>query len=243
MLSNGITTVLFDLDGTLLPMNEEVFTKAYFKLLAKTAAPYGYESPQLIEAVWAGTKAMMKNDGSQKNRDRFWQVFSEKLGPQVLDLEPVFDAFYREEFDRVQAATRPNHYAKRVVHRLKEQGYTLVLATNPLFPRDGVITRMAWVGLVPQDFDEITSYENSSYCKPNLGYYREILEKIGKKPQECLMVGNDAVEDLAAAELGIEIYLVNDCLVAPNKEVLLGVQRSSFAQLAQHLLETGDEDL
>lgn len=30
-----ITTVLFDLDGTLLPMDNDEFTKGYFKLLAK----------------------------------------------------------------------------------------------------------------------------------------------------------------------------------------------------------------
>lgn len=31
----GITTILFDLDGTLLPMDQDVFVGAYLKLLAK----------------------------------------------------------------------------------------------------------------------------------------------------------------------------------------------------------------
>ena len=57
-----ITTVLFDLDGTLLPMDQDLFTKGYFKLLAAKLAPYGYEPKQLIDAVWAGTAAMLKND-------------------------------------------------------------------------------------------------------------------------------------------------------------------------------------
>ena len=39
----NITTILFDLDGTLLPMDQEAFTTGYFKLLAKKLAPYGYE--------------------------------------------------------------------------------------------------------------------------------------------------------------------------------------------------------
>ena len=37
----SITTVLFDLDGTLLPMDQDAFTKGYFKLLAKKLLPYG----------------------------------------------------------------------------------------------------------------------------------------------------------------------------------------------------------
>ena len=31
----SITTILFDLDGTLLPMGQDEFVRAYFKLLAK----------------------------------------------------------------------------------------------------------------------------------------------------------------------------------------------------------------
>lgn len=46
-----ITTVLFDLDGTLLPMDQDVFIKDYFGRLARKLAPYGYEPKKLIEAV------------------------------------------------------------------------------------------------------------------------------------------------------------------------------------------------
>lgn len=42
--------ILFDLDGTLLPMDQEVFTKAYFQRLAAKLAPYGYEAGKLIDA-------------------------------------------------------------------------------------------------------------------------------------------------------------------------------------------------
>lgn len=51
-----LTTILFDLDGTLLPMDNDTFTKGYFKLLAAKLAPHGYEPKQLIDGVWQGTK-------------------------------------------------------------------------------------------------------------------------------------------------------------------------------------------
>ena len=75
---------------------------------------------------------------------------------------------------------------------------------------------MAWAGLQPEDFALITTYEEFSYAKPNLGYYREILLRIGKQPQDCLMVGNDVTEDMCAAELGMDTFLITDCLI--NKD-------------------------
>lgn len=38
-----IKTILFDLDGTLLPMDQEVFIKYYFGALVKHMEPEGYE--------------------------------------------------------------------------------------------------------------------------------------------------------------------------------------------------------
>ena len=70
-----ISTVLFDLDGTLLPMDNDEFTKGYFKLLVKKLAPYGYEQQELVSAIWKGTAAMVKNDGTLSNYDVFWKAF------------------------------------------------------------------------------------------------------------------------------------------------------------------------
>ena len=38
--------ILFDLDGTLLPMDQTEFTNGYFKLLAAKMAPHGYDPKQ-----------------------------------------------------------------------------------------------------------------------------------------------------------------------------------------------------
>mgnify|MGYP000177471382 FL=1 len=44
--------ILFDLDGTLLPMDLDQFTEGYFHLLAQTAAPYGYREETPCGRVW-----------------------------------------------------------------------------------------------------------------------------------------------------------------------------------------------
>ena len=226
MRDKRITTVLFDLDGTLLPMELEAFTNTYFQLLAKKAAPYGYDPKALVAAVWKGTKAMIQNDGSRTNDQRFWSVFAGELGEEVLRLRPVFDRFYAEEFHGAKAATRENPLARKAVDGLKARGYQVALATNPLFPAVGVATRLSWIGLTPEDFSYVTSYENSSYCKPNPAYFTQVLEALGKRPDQCLMVGNDVGEDaVAAAQAGLSAYLITDCL-----ENGRGDDASRFAQ-------------
>ncbi len=231
MLRETITTVLFDLDGTLLPMETKTFTDAYFKLLAQKAAPYGYEPKALVAAVWAGTKAMIKNDGTQPNDQRFWQTFAGELGEDIQKLRPVFDKFYAEEFHGAKAATRENPLAKKVVEELKARGYTVALATNPLFPLAGQATRLSWLGLRPQDFALVTSYESCSYCKPNPAYFAQVLEQLGKRPEECLMVGNDVREDVLAAQaVGISTYLITDCMENAGGVTLGQIERGSFGE-------------
>lgn len=204
------TTVLFDLDGTLLPMSQDEFIKHYFGHLAAKMMPYGLDKDTLIAAVWEGTKAMIQNDGSVKNEKVFWDCFSKILGNQVLELIPAFEAFYENEFNNVKDIIKPTTLSKEIVHYLKAKGYSVILATNPLFPPVAVNTRLGWIGLTLEDFDYVTTYDNSSYCKPNLNYYKEILEINNKTPEECTMIGNNMIEDMCAKELGIDTYLVTD---------------------------------
>ena len=93
-----ITTILFDLDGTLLPMDNDEFTKGYFKLLVKKLAPYGYEPQKLIDGIWSGTAAMVKNNGTKSNEQAFWEKFEKIFGEKALEDKPLFDEFYENDF-------------------------------------------------------------------------------------------------------------------------------------------------
>ena len=95
--------VLFDLDGTLLPMDNDEFTRGYFKLLVKKLAPYGYEPQQLIDTIWAGVAAMVKNDGRRTNEEAFWARFAELLGQESLVHRPVIEEFYNNDFEAARA--------------------------------------------------------------------------------------------------------------------------------------------
>lgn len=208
-----ITTVIFDLDGTLLPMEQDIFIKKYFGLLAQKLAPHGYDPEKLIQAVWAGTKAMVMNDGKVTNKEAFWIACDATLGCEASKDADIHMEFYRNEFNRVQEVCGFEPMAAQIAQSLKDRGYRMVLATNPLFPAIATQNRIRWAGLQPEDFEYITTYENSHYCKPNLDYYREILEQLHLHPEECLMIGNDVSEDMIAQELGMQVFLLTDCII------------------------------
>ncbi len=212
----AFSVILFDLDGTLLPMEQETFVKAYFKEISRKLSHYGYMPERLIETIWGGTGKMVMNDGSKTNKSVFWSHFVSVYGELSEDDYKLFDDFYNEEFDRIKISCGYTPKSKELIDSLKKINTRLILATNPIFPEAATKRRIAWAGLDPLDFELITTYENSSYCKPSLNYYKEIIEKTVINPKEALMVGNDVSEDMAAKELGMQVFLLTDNLI--NKE-------------------------
>ena len=230
-----IKTILFDLDGTLLPMDQDLFVKAYLGYFAKKLAPHGYEADSFYKAMWAGVSAMVKNNGSVTNDEAFWNTFCGILGEHVRNDEPIFDEYYRNEFQTVKNVCGFNPASAQVVHKAKEAGYRVVLATNPLFPAIATESRMRWAGLEPDDFEYYTVYDNSHFCKPNPNYYKEILEKLSLNAEECLMVGNDADEDMIAATLGMQVFLLTDSLINKNNKDINEYPHGGFDELLKYL--------
>lgn len=228
-------TILFDLDGTLLPMDQDHFTKVYLTELGKKGASLGYDPKELVGIVMAGLEVMVANDGTMTNEERFWELFIAKFGGDVKAHTVAFEDFYRNEFKQVAKATQPTALARRYVDILKKKGYQLVLATNPIFPQIATYERMRWAGLKPDDFSLVTTYENSSYAKPNPNYYQEILQAIAAEPENCLMIGNDAYEDVSATKLGIDVYLVTDDLINSQAADISSYRQGTRADLLAYL--------
>lgn len=226
-----ITAVFFDLDGTLLPMDQDKFIEAYIGGMCKKMAPHGYDPKRLAKAVWVGTGAMTANDGTVTNDEVFWKAFNSAYGDNCRKDEHLFNAFYRNEFQEVAKSCGFDQRAKEVIGLLKDKGIRRVLATNPLFPAIATQSRVRWAGLEPEDFEHITTYENSAYCKPNPDYYREILGKLNLKAEECLMVGNDVAEDMAAAQVGMQVFLLTDCMINRHKEPIEKYPHGGFDAL------------
>ena len=209
-MSKTIRAVLFDLDDTLLENNVDRFLKAYFALLTPNMA-HLVPPEKFITALLHSTHAMIKNDDpAVTNQQAFIDDFFPRVGRTAEEMMPLFDDFYAVQFDKLRSLTRPNPSARIAIQTALDTGCDVVIATNPIFPDTAIRQRMEWAGVLDFPFKLITSYEVMHAAKPNFRYYREIIERIGRSPDECVMVGDDWSNDIAPAmKAGLRVFWVN----------------------------------
>ena len=232
-----IKAILFDLDGTLLPMNMETFVTAYVGGMIRKLAPYGYDPQLLTTAVWKCTTAMVENTSDVRNETIFWDVFYSVMGDDARKDEAAFLSYYENEFQQLQSVCGYNPEALKAVREIQNMGYRTILATNPVFPAIVTHTRLRWTGLDVSDFERISTYENSRRCKPNTAYYADLLQTLNLKAEECIMVGNDTSEDLAAQQVGIRVFLITDCLINRDNKDISHIPHGSFPELMNYIRE------
>ncbi|NMB45515.1 MAG: HAD family hydrolase [Firmicutes bacterium] len=229
-----ITTIMFDLDGTLVHYDYDVFINAFLDSVARKAAPL-LEPKRFVQKLLEATEAMITSLDDRTNMEVFWEHFPDGLGIPLGELVPVLEQFYLEDFPKIQhmLEVRPIPEARFLVERLIDKGYEVIIATNPVFPAIAIEERMRWGGIDELRYHLVTTYETSCYCKPNVEYYAEILQNIGRSPHECIMIGNNTCEDLVARDLGIQTYLLEDCLLDMGPFRREPHYRGSFADLVR----------
>ena len=217
----AVKAVFFDLDGTLLPMDLGEYTRGYFKLLLDEMAPVLPDAAGFMAMMNDGVAAMLQSDGQTTNAERFWTRCAAHYDARTLDrIIARMEGFYIGAFRSTAALCRFDPRARIAVETAKKRGFRTVLATNPVFPAVATEIRMGFMGLSPRDFCCVTSYENSRFCKPDVRYYKEIADRLGLDPADCVMVGNDTTDDLSAAALGMPVFLRTDDLInAGNKDI------------------------
>lgn len=231
-----ITTVLFDLDGTLIRMDQDEFIKLYFVAILDKLTSLGHDKSAMYEALEAAIRATKRNDGAITNEMRFWQTFDGAAGGLSSELKEALVEFYSKEFISViEGSCAPYNWANEALECARRKGLRIILATNPLFPAVATHARIKLGGMSPDDFEYITAYENSSYCKPNPAYFTELLDKLGLTPEECVMIGNDTRDDFAAHALGIPVFVLTDGLINRDNVDLGAYPHGSFNELAEFL--------
>lgn len=227
--------ILFDLDGTLLPLDEKLFVDIYFTELSKVFSEYNIESNKLVEAIWTATHEIIKNDGKRTNEEAFWEKFKSIINIDLSNVKEVLEKFYANEFfTKLKKCSTENNLAKVAVNLAKKNGRKVVLATNPVFPIDALV-RLKWTGLDIDDFDYVTHYSNSSFSKQNPKYYLDLCKKLDVEPKECLMIGNDERQDIfAASSAGMNCYLVTDYIYT-YPECKVNCEKGSFKDLIEKL--------
>ena len=92
---------------------------------------------------------MLQDQSDRINEAIFFEEFGKRIGDQTLrKLEPMFEEYYRTEFSILKKGMDDNENMIEAISLLKEKGYRLIIATNPMFPKVAVSKRIEYSGLM-----------------------------------------------------------------------------------------------
>jgi HAD superfamily hydrolase (TIGR01509 family) len=199
--------VLFDLDGTLLPID---FDRFLARFLERLGAGYRAVGLEIVGPAMRAVERMLANGGARTNADVFWSETAALVGREREALEARYRQLVLAEASSLGEGIAPDPVARAVVEACRAGGRRVALATNPVFSREMIDARARWAGLDPDGFDLVTCYERMRSCKPRVEYYLQVAAELGVAPADCVMVGNDVALDLEpAAAAGMLTCLVS----------------------------------
>jgi FMN phosphatase YigB (HAD superfamily) len=208
-----ITTLLLDLDDTLLENKDNIFIPAYFELLSRHLS-HLVPKERMLSSLIAGTEAMLENkDPRLYLKEAFDRVFYPGVGYSHDDLLPSTEDFYANGFSELKTLTKTKQGSRDLIEYARRNDLEIVIATNPLYPKTAVDQRLDWAGIPTSqvEYALVTSYENAHFAKPHLEYYAEILAKLGRNPHDAVMIGNDDADDIEPARaLGISTFKITE---------------------------------
>lgn len=213
-----ITTLLLDLDDTLIGNEMDEFIPIYLSLLSQHSADH-VQPDVFTRTLLSATMKMTQNDDPETTLERaFAAHFYPKLGVPESDLRDTIADFYANRYPELRPLIGIRPQARELIELAFQLGLEIVVATNPLFPLTAITQRMDWGEISVDEFEYvlITSYEGFHFCKPNIAYYAEVLGRLGRRTSEAVMVGNDPKNDLEPARaLGLPVFQIADNPIDP----------------------------
>lgn len=202
-----ITTLLFDMDSTLIKVDEYSFSRRYFQLLHSL-----YFSEIDLREFYSTLTEITKNVMLSKRPkelaiETFMLEMSSKFNQPADLIREKFMTFYQNDYNKLKKYIKPMRGVKKILKKSFELGFEVVIATTPVFPEIAIRKRMKWGKIDNYDYKFITHAENMYYSKPLKEYYEEILSKINKENSECLMIGNEFMGDIVGpSKIGIKTF-------------------------------------
>ncbi len=202
-----LKAVLFDLDGTLLDLDGDAFLEDYVKQLGQFMEPW-IPAEKFQEALWAAAVgALAQSHLGRSNRFVLIESLSSTLSVASTELWARIDQFNRSNAHHVLPGGQPTPGARRAVETARAHGLAVALATTPIYDLPVVQERLRRGHLDDFSWDLIATDQFFS-TKPYPDYFNEVAERLGIEPGECLMVGDDAFNDLSARAVGMSTFYV-----------------------------------
>jgi len=208
-----IKAVLLDLDNTLLRNPDAAFAAQYLSLTDQYFEQR-WQFPNISKIILKTIRAMGTPHPPHKtNAEVAIEIIAHAIELPFEEVRQAFDDFYQSVYPQLQSCVELfGEIVTDLVHHLREQGYALVIATNPIYPAEAVRQRLNWAG-VPDDFKFyalVTHAENMHFAKPDPAYYAEIVARVGVEPDEAIMIGDSLKNDIEPARCaGLHTYTID----------------------------------
>ena len=188
--------IIFDLDGTLID-SVNMFNEIYATLI-NTITEKVITADQ-IQDDW--------DDVAHQNLsgdlyDNFLIYLDKKYSTELHDIDILRKMYSNIEYKYLSEKIGYKENAKDVVLKLKQNGYTLVLAT--LSPKkvleiyNNKNQKLINEFKINDVFDLIITYEDVENKKPNPEVYLKVVEKLNVSKKDCLII-EDSLEGVKAA--------------------------------------------
>jgi FMN phosphatase YigB (HAD superfamily) len=200
--------LLFDLDGTLVQYRDVPVTLSFLKRALQKLTQHGglFRALKLMRIV---RKSLLQVSQGEPLDRKAARTLSRELGVSEEQAEAILWETVLEIFPKLEKYFKPMPGAREFLEWASSR-YSLRLATNPVWPLEIIEMRVRWAGIDPKIFKEVTHVRRMHATKPHPDYYAQILREAHLVAGECLLVGNDPINDLSATKVGISVFLLRD---------------------------------
>lgn len=222
-----IQAVLLDLDDTLITTHTNEFFPRYLKLLARYAADYAPNGDFLEILLPAFERTLNEYRPTATLHERLLERLAAQAGQVIPETAAFFAAFYADRYAELRELgyVQPRQETPGLLRWLTDHSLCHVVATNPGLPRSAIVQRMRWGGIEPDDypFTFITAAEEMHFGKPHAEYYAEVALRLGVKPCEAIMVGDDWESDIVGAvAAGLNAFWISpECVEPPDPSIAI----------------------
>ncbi|MBL8658670.1 MAG: phosphoglycolate phosphatase [Rhodospirillales bacterium] len=187
----AITSVVFDLDGTLIDSAPDLRTALNRLLAAEGRRPLA-----LAEVV------AMIGDGAARLVERAFAATGEPAGATVSELTRRFLALYEPH---AADETRPVEGVPEALAALRTAGLRLGICTNK--PERATWTVLRALGLADHFTAVVGGDSVPGARKPDPAMVFAVLERLGANPSEAVMVGDSGNDVAAARAAGLPVIV------------------------------------
>jgi pyrophosphatase PpaX len=176
---NKITTIIFDLDGTLIDSSEGIVEAYNYALTQYDMAPV--ERERIVPLIGFPVESM-------------FQLVTDKYIPELKS------AFRAKAMETVVKSSLPLKGAEETLTALFEKHYRLSIATTKIRPHiDGILEKLNWRSF----FDSVVGGDEVSQVKPHPAQFQHLIGKLNCSNSSVAAVGDTINDILAARALGL----------------------------------------